>query len=154
MNTILNERQLESYYCTLCYAVFDLKRRHVVLANSGLPYAIRLRKTDRPADSDTAPESIELAGVPLGSFPGTTYDELTLDLQAGDLFVFCSDGVFEANDVLLREFGSTRLMKVIEDNRERPAKEIVDAIFGAVQEFRGEALPNDDMTAVAVKITS
>ena len=154
MNTILNERQLESYYCTLCYAVFDLKRRQVVLANSGLPYAIRLRKTDRPPDTDTAPESIELAGVPLGSFPGSTYDELTLDLQPGDLFVFCSDGVFEANDLLLREFGSARLMKVIEDVRDHPAKQIVDAIFAAVQEFRGEAQPNDDMTAVAVKITT
>jgi sigma-B regulation protein RsbU (phosphoserine phosphatase) len=154
MNTILNERQLESYYCTLCYAVFDLKRRQVVLANSGLPYPIRLRKTDRPADTETAPETIELAGVPLGSFPGSTYDELTLDLQAGDLFVFCSDGVFEANDLLLREFGSARLMKVLEEVRDRPAKQIVDAIFAAVQEFRGEAQPNDDMTAVAVKITA
>jgi sigma-B regulation protein RsbU (phosphoserine phosphatase) len=154
MNTILNERDLESYYCTLCYAVFDLKRRHVVLANSGLPYAIRLRGTNRPPDTNTAPESIELAGVPLGSFPGSTYDELTLDLQAGDLFVFCSDGVFEANDLLLREFGTARLMKVIEEVRDRPAKEIVDAIFTAVQEFRGEAQPNDDMTAVAVKITA
>jgi sigma-B regulation protein RsbU (phosphoserine phosphatase) len=154
MNTILNERQLESYYCTLCYAVFDLKRRQVVLANSGLPYPIRLRKTDRPVDTETAPETIELAGVPLGSFPGSTYDELTLDLQAGDLFVFCSDGVFEANDLLLREFGSARLMKVLEEVRDRPAKQIVDAIFAAVQEFRGEAQPNDDMTAVAVKITA
>jgi sigma-B regulation protein RsbU (phosphoserine phosphatase) len=154
MNTILNERQLESYYCTLCYAVFDLKRRQVVLANSGLPYPIRLRKTDRPVDTDTAPETIELAGVPLGSFPGSTYDELALDLQAGDLFVFCSDGVFEANDLLLREFGSARLMKVLEEVRDRPAKQVVDAIFTAVQEFRGEAQPNDDMTAVAVKITA
>jgi phosphoserine phosphatase RsbU/P len=154
MNTILNERQLESYYCTLCYAVFDLKRRHVVLANSGLPYPIRLRKTDRPLDADGAPQSIELAGVPLGSFPGSTYDELSLDLQAGDLFVFCSDGVFEANDLLLREFGSARLMKVLEEVRDRSAKEIVDAIFAAVEEFRGEAHPNDDMTAVAVKITA
>ena len=154
MNTILNERQLESYYCTLCYAVFDLKRRQVVLANSGLPYPIRLRKTDRPVDTETAPETIELAGVPLGSFPGSTYDELALDLQAGDLFVFCSDGVFEANDLLLREFGSARLMKVLEEVRDRPAKQIVDAIFAAVAEFRGEAQPNDDMTAVAVKITA
>src|SRR4051795_723344 len=40
-NTILYERQLEEYYCTLCYAVFDLKRRTVTLANSGLPYPIR-----------------------------------------------------------------------------------------------------------------
>jgi phosphoserine phosphatase RsbU/P len=154
MNTILNERQLENYYCTLCYAVFDLKRRHMVLANSGLPYPILTRHTNRPIDAEGAPAPIELAGVPLGSFPGSTYDELTLELQAGDLFVFCSDGVFEANDLLLREFGSARLMKVIEEVRDRSAKEIVDAIFAAVEDFRGEALPNDDMTAVAVKITA
>ena len=28
MNTILHERQLEEYYCTLCYAFFDFKRAH------------------------------------------------------------------------------------------------------------------------------
>src|SRR5689334_24643045 len=40
MNTILHERQLEEYYCTLCYAFFDLDQRIVTLANSGLPYPI------------------------------------------------------------------------------------------------------------------
>lgn len=34
----------------------------------------------------------------------------------------------------------------------RSARELVDAIFAAVQEFRGETTPNDDMTAVAIKI--
>jgi len=43
MNTILHERQLESYYCTLCYAHFDFKRRIVTMANSGLPFPSRLR---------------------------------------------------------------------------------------------------------------
>jgi serine phosphatase RsbU (regulator of sigma subunit) len=46
------------------------------------------------------------------------------------------------------------LLRVIEESRERSAREIVDAIFTAVEEFRGEALPNDDMTAVAVKINA
>jgi sigma-B regulation protein RsbU (phosphoserine phosphatase) len=41
MNTILHERQLEEYYCTLCYAFFDFKRRALTMANSGLPYPIR-----------------------------------------------------------------------------------------------------------------
>src|SRR5262249_34825877 len=40
-NTILYERQLEEYYCTLCYSVFDVKRRTVTMSNSGLPYPIR-----------------------------------------------------------------------------------------------------------------
>jgi serine phosphatase RsbU (regulator of sigma subunit) len=60
--------------------------------------------------------------------------------------------VFEANDLFLREFGAARLLSVIDESRDQSPREIVDSIFDAVQQFRGEALPNDDMTAVAVKI--
>ena len=144
-NTILHERQLEEYYCTLCYAVFDLKRRRVTLANSGLPYPIRC--------AAHTVSQIELPGVPLGSFAGSTYDEAAFDLSPGDVFVFCSDGVFEANDAIGREFGAERLLAVVEGACRRSALELVDAIFTAVQEFRGDAPPNDDMTAVAVRIT-
>ena len=145
-NTILHERQLEEYYCTLCYALFDFKRRTVTLANSGLPYPIRC--------SGESVSQIELPGVPLGSFAGSTYDEIAFDLSAGDVFVFCSDGVSEANDALGREFGYDRLIEVIREHCARSSRDLVDAIFTAVQEFRGETPPNDDMTAVAVKITT
>ena len=37
--------------------------------------------------------------------------------------------------------------------RDLPSREIVDAIFAAVHAFRGDEPPNDDMTAVAVRIT-
>jgi sigma-B regulation protein RsbU (phosphoserine phosphatase) len=144
-NTILHERQLEEYYCTLCYAVFDLKRRTVTLANSGLPYPIR-------CTAHTVSQ-IELPGVPLGSFAGSTYDEAAFDLSPGDVYVFCSDGVFEANDAIGREFGAERLLGVVEAACRRSARELVDAIFSAVQEFRGDTPPNDDMTSVAVRIT-
>ena len=91
--------------------------------------------------------------MPLGSFPGSSYDEVTFDLLAGDVFVFCTDGVFEAMDAKGCEFGSARLLDMVRTARDLPAREIVDAIFAAVQEFRGDAPPNDDMTAVAVRIT-
>jgi len=146
VNTILHERQLEEYYCTLCYASFDFKRRTVILANSGLPYPIRC--------SNATVSQIELPGVPLGAFAGSTYDEVTCDLAPGDVFVFCSDGVFEANDALGREFGTERLIEVVTAMQKKPARELVDAIFAAVGEFRGDTPPNDDMTAVALKITA
>ena len=146
VNTILHQRQLEEYYCTLCYAVFDLKRRVLTMSNSGLPYPVRC-STDGCAQ-------IELPGVPLGSFPGTIYDELTLALHPGDVFVFCSDGVFEAMNGAWQEFTAERLIAVTERTREQPAQRIVDAIFEAVREWRGSAQPNDDMTAVVVKITA
>jgi sigma-B regulation protein RsbU (phosphoserine phosphatase) len=151
INTILYERQLEEYYCTLCYASFDLKRRVLTIANSGLPYPIRVPGSLNP-DSEPAPQAIELPGVPLGAFPGSSYDELTFELSPGDLYVFCSDGVFEAQDPLGREFGAEQLMRVVQEQRKEPARVIVDAIYAAVHEFRGETHPTDDMTAVAVRI--
>ncbi len=146
VNTILHERRLEEYYCTLCYAVFDLKRRFLLMGNSGLPYPIRW------SGGVCAP--IELPGVPLGSFQGSTYDEVSLALHAGDVFVFCSDGVSEAMNFAGQEFTSERLMKVVESTHELSAARIVDAIVAAVREWRDGAPPNDDMTAVAVKITT
>jgi sigma-B regulation protein RsbU (phosphoserine phosphatase) len=149
MNTILHERQLEEYYCTLLYALFDMKRRVVTIANSGLPYPVRA-----PGGKCHAPAQIELPGVPLGAFPGTLYDEVTFDLSVGDVYVFCSDGVFEANDQAGAEFGVDRLLKVVDETRHLGARDIVNAIFGAVQDFRGDTPANDDITAVVVRITN
>ncbi len=146
MNTILHDRQLEEYYCTLCYAFFDFKRRAVTISNSGLPYPVRCTATECG--------QIELPGVPLGSFSGVTYDEVTIPLHAGDVFMFCTDGIFEAAGADGREFGSKRVCDVVNQNQKGTAREIVDAIFDAVITFRGTAPQVDDMTAVAVRITS
>jgi len=67
--------------------------------------------------------------------------------------VFCTDGVFEAMNALGQEFTSTRLLEVVARNRELPPAKMVDAIFAAVAEWRGDTPPNDDMTAVAMRIT-
>jgi len=146
INTILHQRQLEEYYCTLCYTVFDMKRRVLTVANSGLPYPIRC------SGGDCA--QIELPGVPVGSFQGTTYDEVTFALHQGDLFVLCTDGVFEAMNGQGQEFTASRLIDVVSAVRDQPPAKVVEGIFTAVESWRGDTPPNDDMTAVAVRITA
>jgi len=145
INAILHQRQLEEYYATLCYALFDLKRRQLTLSNSGLPYPVRC--------SAEGCGQIELPGVPLGSFFGSTYDEVSFPLLKGDVFVFATDGVFEAMDREGREFGADRLIAQVAAARDASARDIVDRITAAVEDFRGAIPPNDDMTIVAVKIT-
>jgi sigma-B regulation protein RsbU (phosphoserine phosphatase) len=144
INTILHERQLEEYYCTLCYALFDLKRRSVTLANSGLPYPVR-------ASGDDVAQ-IQIPGVPLGSFFGVTYDEMTLPILADDVFVFCSDGVSEAMNSRSEEFGAPRLIEVVREHRTKTAREIVQAIVQAVDDHRAGFPPNDDTTVVALRL--
>ncbi len=157
MNTILHERQLEEYYCTLCYAAFDFKRRTLLMANSGLPYPIRYSAAaarDQAVGEAGSVSQVEMPGVPLGLFAGSSYDQVAFDLAAGDVYVFCSDGVFEARDALGAEFGATRLVDVVRKNRHGSARGLVDAIVGSLQEFRGDTPTHDDMTAVAIKITA
>jgi sigma-B regulation protein RsbU (phosphoserine phosphatase) len=146
INTILHQRHLEEYYCTLCYTIFDLKRRTMIMANSGLPYPIRC--------SAEGCAQIELPGVPLGSFSGSTYDEVSFALHPGDVYVFCTDGVFEAMNENGQEFTAARLVEVVGRSRELPSSGIVQAIFDAVAEWRGDAAANDDMTAVVIRINA
>jgi sigma-B regulation protein RsbU (phosphoserine phosphatase) len=144
MNRIMHERNLEEYYCTLCYAMFEFKKRIVTFANSGLPFPVRFRSGKA--------EQLEMAGVPLGSFGSSTYDNFEFPLEAGDVFVLCSDGIFEAFDEAGQEFGAHRVIEVVEKSHDKTSKEIVNAVFGAVQQFCGDAPQSDDRTVVVVKI--
>ena len=144
MNRILHERNLEEYYCTLFYAMFEFKKQTVTFANSGLPFPVRY--------ANGKVQQIEVAGVPLGSFGTSTYEDLQLPLAAGDVFVLCSDGIFEAFNEAGQEFGAQRVMDVVRQTHELPAREIVNAIFAAVQTFGGDAEQSDDRTVVALKI--
>jgi serine phosphatase RsbU (regulator of sigma subunit) len=60
--------------------------------------------------------------------------------------------VFEAMNVNGEEFGADRLIAVVERARQLAPRAIVDEIFASVESFRAGAPPNDDMTAVAVRI--
>jgi len=146
INTILYERQLENYYCVLCYAYFDLKRRTLTLANSGLPYVLKC--------TEDACTSIELPGLPLGAFQNVQYDQLVLDLAIGDIYVFYTDGVSETFNAADEEFGTARLEEIVHVRRSQPAAAIVQAIVDAVEGFRGEVPQGDDLTVVVVKITT
>ena len=147
MNTILHERQLEEYYCTLCYASFDLKRR---TRHAGQLRRCRTRSGAR-RDACAADRA---ARHPARLVCRRRYDEMTFDLSPGDVFVFCTDGVSEAFYASGEEFGTGRLIEVVQSAPHGSRAEIVDAIFDAVEEFRGDGAQNDDMTAVAVRITA
>ncbi len=144
INTILHERQLEEMYCTLCYGLFDVKKRTVTIANSGVPYPLHMT-------GEGEVRWLDVAGVPLGSFPGIEYEERVVPYAKGDVFLFYSDGVSEAMNASGDEFGGERIAAVMLEQRGAPANQIVDAIFVALEAFRGDAAQNDDITAVAVR---
>ena len=108
--------------------VFDFKRRTVMMANSGLPYPVR-------CSGDTARRSSCRACRSDRSRVRRTTRWHSIS-RAGDVYVFCTDGVSEARDAAGREFGTTRLLDIVAATTRKSARELVDAIFAAVREFR------------------
>ena len=100
----------------------------MTLANSGLPYPVHV--------SGNKAGQIELPGVPIGSFGMSTYDEISINLKPGDIIAFCSDGISETFNLAGEEFGSARVVETVREHKDKSAKEIVDAVFGAMREFR------------------
>jgi sigma-B regulation protein RsbU (phosphoserine phosphatase) len=94
-----------------------------------------------------------MAGVPLGSFGSSKYEDFQYPLAAGDVFVLCSDGIFEAFNNAGQEFGAQRVIDIVEQNYMLPARDIVNAMFSAVQNFNGDDEQSDDRTVVVLKIT-
>jgi sigma-B regulation protein RsbU (phosphoserine phosphatase) len=92
-------------------------------------------------------------GVPLGLFPGMTWEELSFTLHSGDVLVLYSDGVSEAQTVIFDEFGPDRLADIVERQRDRPASEIIDSIVAAIDAFVEGAPQFDDITLMVVKRT-
>ena len=96
-------------------------------------------------------EWLGATGVPLGLFPGMTWEEVSLSLRPGDVLALYSDGVSEAQTVAYDEFGPERLAAIVERERHQPASVITEAIVQAIDTFVEGAPQFDDITLMVIK---
>jgi len=144
VNQSLNHRKLDAQFVVLTCAVWDDQNRSMRVANSGMPRPIFCRKAHA--------HMIEAAGLPLGLFENVTYEELTIQAAAGDVFIFFSDGIVDASNPQDEQFGRVRIEHVVSKNCNRNAQQIADALFKATQEFSAGAPVFDDQTVVVLKV--
>jgi sigma-B regulation protein RsbU (phosphoserine phosphatase) len=145
VNRTLRRKGIEGLFCTLAYALFDFPDRTLRLANSGLPHPVHYQ-----AGSGRA-VPIDVSGLPLGTFDGVSYDEVTVQLGAGDLVVFYTDGLVEARR-RREEYGEDRLLRGLEAHAALPAPSVGERLVSELEEFLAGESPADDVTLVVVKV--
>lgn len=90
--------------------------------------------------------------IPLAVDEAWEYSETTAPpLEAGELLVLASDGVWEARNRDGEQYGKERLREVMRQHRQRPAAQIVEAVRYDVKAFRRGAPTTDDVMIIAVK---
>ncbi len=130
-------------YATMFLAFYDATVRELRYCNAGHLPPIML-------SGNGAVSRLEISGTVVGLFAGAIYDESTIAMQRGDLFVAFSDGVTEPeNDK--GEFGEERLIALIQEHGEKPLSQIGDLIADAVAEWIGDREQPDDVTIVLAR---
>jgi sigma-B regulation protein RsbU (phosphoserine phosphatase) len=92
-------------------------------------------------------------GLPLGILEDSRYEEYqTGPLNTGQVVVFGTDGVWEAQNAQGEQFGKDRLREVIRSAAAASSGQIVQAVVAALGAFRGDVPPADDVTFVIAKV--
>ena len=94
-------------------------------------------------------------GMPLGLRRETVIPPgETQRLRPGDLLLLATDGAQKVVSPTGEQFGHERLLDIVRQNRDLPARMIVTFLKNACQKFAGDAGPSDDITIVIVKASS
>lgn len=144
LNGFLGERLIEGRFMTLCFATWSRRHRRLRIANAGQEQPILLH--------GGRCEKIRLAGFPLGMFEEMTYDERSFILDPGDVVVFYSDGIGDAQSPSGAFFGYDGVIQQLTANQHLTADAIADRILEEADTFSGGKHPTDDRTLVVLKI--
>lgn len=91
-------------------------------------------------------------GLVLGFDEGWRYSENVLDLTGRPLVILLgSDGLWDVENEAGEMFGKKRVKQLIADHCQGSAEQIIEAMVGAVNRFRGARAASDDITLVVVK---
>jgi serine phosphatase RsbU (regulator of sigma subunit) len=146
-NQTLMESLDKNAFISAIYGVLDTRNATITLARAGHCPAVHI-----------SGESVELVkpnGLGLGLTSGPQFEqeieERSIKLQKGDICIFYTDGITEARNADMEEYGYERLMQIAKDSRNYSADELKDRILYNVRTFIGQGTYNDDVTLIVVK---
>jgi phosphoserine phosphatase RsbU/P len=133
-----------SRFITLVYAVYDPRTGRLRYVNAGQnPPLIRRR--------DGRFDRLEGTGIALGLFEPSEYCEAETTLEPGDLLVFYSDGITEAENPDGQPLEEEGLARVLEQDAQSTAATITSGILAAVHAHARRSRFADDLTVLVVK---
>jgi len=131
-------------FASAFYALLDLDSRVLTYSKAGHESPILYRN-----NGDC--QLLETEGSFLGAFKDTSYEEKKIQLIKGDKIIFYTDGIISAQDKGGERFGEKRIRKIVEENGNLKAKELLEKIYAEVTFFQ-EGSQADDLALVVMEI--
>lgn len=143
VNRLFYENTNEESYATMFFGIYQDSRRTLRFANCGHVPPLLVR-------ADGTVQRLASTTTVLGLFLDWESPIEEIELHPGDLLVICTDGVTEAPNKNLEEYGEERLVQAIKQTRNSPVNEILSTIQASVQGFSG-VKQADDITLIVAR---
>ncbi len=101
--------------------------------------------------ANSAIETLEVGGLPLGIRSNVAYETASLELKPGDALIFFTDGVVEAFNESGEEFGNERWLSAIRNLPDWDAQQSLQFLMKRVDEFVGATRQSDDITCLVFR---
>jgi sigma-B regulation protein RsbU (phosphoserine phosphatase) len=150
VNQLVYDATPPNRYATFFYGQYHRAARLFRYVNAGHNPPIVLRRTN---NGTVHVIRLDTGGPVVGLFPSTPYQEGSLTLEPGDLFVGFTDGISEAMNGQDEEWGEERLIPAVAAYADRSAAEIIPSLMAEADRFASGAPQHDDMTLVVVKMS-
>lgn len=145
INKIFHRDSLKSIFASLVYIHVKANHDQLRLVNAGHMPPVILRENEI--------ENLLKGGPAIGLMNELNLPEKNIDLKKGEKLFIYSDGITEATDEYGEFFGEHRLMKVLENQKQRSADDLGKYIIQTVEDYRGNARINDDLSIVILEKT-
>ena len=134
------------HFATLFLCIFDPQTRRLTYSSGGHNAPVLLRGTG-------GVELLEKGGLPLGAFDFGEYEDGEIMLEEGDLLFLYTDGLTETTRDSVDEYGEERLTAFLQRHQQIPVADLIAKVGVELEEFRGRADADDDITLISLKIT-
>jgi sigma-B regulation protein RsbU (phosphoserine phosphatase) len=133
-----------SVYATLFVGVLDPNTRELRYVNAGHYPQYVLRRSGL--------ERMPATGLPVGLLAGHGYSERRMQLLAGDILFFYTDGCVDNESETGEMFNMERLEEILARCAAEGATDVLARVEKTVSDFRGSREPFDDATTMVVKV--
>ena len=145
VNELLAKESVDCMFVTVFYGIYNIQTGEITYCNAGHnpPYLLK-------HDGSVEPLPMSKDSM-VGAVERLSYHEQKIQLGKGDALFMFTDGVTEAMNTSLEEFGEQRLEQTLQLAEGKSGQEVIDAVTGEVKAFVEEAEQSDDITMLVLK---
>jgi hypothetical protein len=150
VNRHLHSVTRKKVFVTMALAFLDPEKRMLQCVRAGHNPVV-WRQPSRGKTTLVSPGGLGL-GITANRLFNAQLKMVEMPLLEGDAVVFYSDGITEAMNSSLEQFGEGRLIEAVEKTDQLDAAAARDSILGTVRAFLNGVHPQDDMTLVVLRV--